>query len=86
LLQSTNIGLQCRIPTTQIWAITRIITSTLTLVVLSRVLYQCHGYWLLSHAFANLINFCVKLSNEKLELKSTRVLFLSLNLMQKKSY
>ncbi len=69
MLQSTNIGLQCRIPTTQIWAITQIITSTLTLIVLSCVLYQCCGYWLLSDAFANAINFYVKLTNERLELK-----------------
>jgi hypothetical protein len=50
------------------WAIVKIIASTLSLIVLSCVLNQCHGYCLLSHALANAINLCVKLTSEKYEL------------------
>jgi hypothetical protein len=51
------------------WAIVKIITSTLSLIVLSCVLNQHCGYWLLSHALANAINLCVKLTSEKFELE-----------------
>jgi hypothetical protein len=61
--------LQCKILTTQIWAIEEIIVSTLALLVSSCVLNQHRDYWLLSDAFANALNFCVNLTNEGLELE-----------------
>jgi hypothetical protein len=61
--------LECKILTRQIWAIEEIIVSTLALVVSSCVLNQRRGYWLLSDAFANILNLCVNLTNEGLELE-----------------
>ncbi len=68
--------LQGRIPTTQVWAIAKLITSTLAQVMSSCVFNQCCGYRLLSDALANAINVCVKLTQERLHF----------NLMQKISY
>jgi hypothetical protein len=64
-----TLALQGKIPTSQVWAIIEIIASTLALVVSSCVLNQRCGYWLLSDAFANAINLCVKLIQERIQLE-----------------
>ncbi len=52
-----TLPLQGKIPTPRIWAITKIIVSTLTLVVSSRVLnIQYRGYQFMNDALANAIN------------------------------
>jgi hypothetical protein len=43
-----TLRLQCKIPTSQIWPIAKIIASTLAPIVSSCVLNQRHGYWLLN--------------------------------------
>jgi hypothetical protein len=63
------LALQCKIPITQILAIVKIIASTLAPFVSNCELNQCHGYWLLNDALANVINICVKLMNEILDWK-----------------
>jgi hypothetical protein len=43
-----TLSLQCKIPTSQIWAIVEIIASTLAPTISNYVLNQRHGYWLLN--------------------------------------
>jgi hypothetical protein len=56
------------IPSTMTWAILKAIYEALFLVVITCVVNQHCGYWLLSNAIASTIRLYVKLEKEKLDM------------------
>ncbi len=67
--------LQGKIPTSQVWAIVEVTASTLALVVSSYVFNQCCGYWLLTDALANVINFLCQIDPREASTKNLDELY-----------
>lgn len=56
------------IPSTMTWAIVKVIYEAFFPVVITCVVNQRHGFWLLSNALASTIRLYVKLEKERLDM------------------